>query len=254
MKQPVVINSVKEMLQWRNSLNQKTVGFVPTMGALHEGHASLLTKSAADNEISVLSIFVNPTQFNQAQDLAKYPRTWDGDLKWASETNTTAVFSPSFEDIYPDNYNFSVHENDYSHMLCGASRPGHFQGVLTVVLKLINLIRPDRVYMGEKDHQQLQLIKEMCRAFFLDTEIVSCPTIRNKSGLALSSRNARLTEAERNHSALIFKALTSSKTPSQAKAILEESGFKIDYLLDVNGRRYIAAFVGDVRLIDNVPL
>lgn len=254
MSQPLVIKTVSELIQWRKTLSQKSIGFVPTMGALHQGHASLLKKCSSENEISVLSIFVNPTQFNQVQDLAKYPRTWETDLKWAQETKTSVVFYPTFEEMYPDNYNFSVRENDFSHMLCGASRPGHFQGVLTVVLKLLNIVQPNRVYMGEKDFQQVQLIKKMVGAFFIPTEIISCPTIRNSDGLALSSRNARLSEEELKHSSLIYKTITSTKNLVAARSELEKSGFKIDYLVDVDGRRYVAAYVGEVRLIDNVPL
>ena len=117
MSQPLIIKTTQDLIQWRKSIHDRSVGFVPTMGALHEGHLSLLKKSRAENEISVLSIFVNPTQFNQAQDLAKYPRTWDADLKLASDAGTDVVFFPTFEEIYPDNYNFSVTENDFSHML-----------------------------------------------------------------------------------------------------------------------------------------
>lgn len=254
MNQPLIIKTTQDLIQWRKSIHNRSVGFVPTMGALHEGHLSLLKKSRAENEISVLSIFVNPTQFNQAQDLAKYPRTWEADLKLATDAGTDVVFFPTFEEIYPDNYNFSVTENDFSHMLCGASRSGHFQGVLTVVLKLINLVQPNRVYMGEKDHQQLQLIKNMVAALFLNTEIIGCPTIRNNEGLALSSRNARLTDEERKNSSLIYKTITTAKSAQDARLALENAGFKIDYLVDVENRRYVAAFVGEVRLIDNVQL
>ncbi len=254
MSQPIILKTTKELIQWRGSIQNRSVGFVPTMGALHEGHASLLKKSRAENDISVLSIFVNPTQFNQAQDLAKYPRTWDADVAVARETRTDVIFSPTFEEIYPDNYNYSVHENDFSHMLCGASRPGHFQGVLTIVLKLFNLVQPTRVYMGEKDHQQLQLIKKMVASLFLNTEVIGCPTIRNNDGLALSSRNARLTEEERKNSSLIYKTISTAKTAQEARVALEKAGFKIDYLVDVERRRYVAAYVGEVRLIDNVQL
>jgi len=254
MNQITILRTTKDLIQWRSTIHNRSVGFVPTMGALHEGHASLLKKSRAENDISVLSIFVNPTQFNQAHDLAKYPRTWDADVKLASDNAVDVIFSPTFEEIYPDNYTFSVHENDFSQMLCGASRPGHFQGVLTIVLKLFNLVQPARVYMGEKDYQQLQLIKKMVAALFLNTEIIGCPTIRNTDGLALSSRNARLTEEERKNSSLIYKIITTAQTAHDARIALERAGFKIDYLVDVDKRRYIAAYVGEVRLIDNVAL
>jgi pantoate--beta-alanine ligase len=254
MSEPILLKTTAELIQWRKTVKDKSVGFVPTMGALHQGHVSLLKESSSENDISVLSIFVNPTQFNHAQDLAKYPRTWDEDLKLASAAGTAAIFFPTFEQMYPDNYNYSVHENDFSLMLCGTSRIGHFQGVLTIVLKLINLVQPKRLYLGEKDHQQLHLIKKMVDALFLPTEIVGCPTVRDSLGLALSSRNARLTEEERSHSSLIYKTITTANSAFDAKVILEKAGFKIDYLVDVENRRYVAAFVGDVRLIDNVEL
>lgn len=254
MSPPLIFKTTTDLINWRKSLHGKSVGFVPTMGALHEGHLSLLKKCRSENDVSVLSIFINPTQFNQPQDLAKYPQTWDNDLKLASSAETDVVFFPAFDDMYPDNYSYSVHENDFSHMLCGASRPGHFQGVLTIVLKLINLAQPNRVYMGEKDHQQLDLIKKMVSAFFLPIQIISCPTIRNSEGLALSSRNARLTEGERKNASLIYKTITTASSSSEAKSVLENAGFKIDYLVDVANRRYVAAYVGEVRLIDNVEL
>lgn len=255
---PTIIKTAADIQSWRKKLGSQTVGFVPTMGALHEGHLSLLKTSRAENQHTVLSIFVNPTQFNQAQDLAKYPRTWDADLKLASEVGAEVVFFPSYQEIYPDNYAFSVDENDFSHILCGASRAGHFKGVLTVVLKLINLVQPNKVYMGEKDYQQLQLIKQMSQALFLPTEIVGCPTFRNQDGLALSSRNSRLSESDTKKAAQIYKAITKSATAAEARAELEKSGFRIDYLVDIEKRRYVAAFLpsaagdGEVRLIDNV--
>lgn len=248
-----VISTPSELQSWRASITG-AVGFVPTMGALHEGHVSLLNKSRAENTHSVLSVFVNPTQFNQAHDLEKYPRTWEADLKYAQDTGTDVIFCPKFEDMYPDDYTFSVNENDFSTLLCGASRPGHFKGVLTIVLKLINLARPDKVYMGEKDFQQLQLIKKMVAALFLPTKIIGCPTVRNTAGLALSSRNARLTDVERTQSALIYKIISQAQTSHDARTDLEAAGFKIDYVADIEGRRYVAVFIGDVRLIDNVAL
>ena len=255
---PIVLKTVSEMQLWQKSNGAKSVGFIPTMGALHEGHLSLLQKSNQNNELTVLSIFVNPTQFNKPDDLEKYPRTWDADLKLAAASGTTAIFYPSFQEMYPDNYAFSVNENDFSRLLCGASRAGHFQGVLTVVLKLINIIRPNRVYMGEKDFQQFELIKQMAKALFLPAEILSCPTIRNSDGLALSSRNARLSAENLKKASLIYKAIISATTAHAARAALESSGFKIDYLVDIESRRYVAAYLpaangtGEVRLIDNV--
>jgi pantoate--beta-alanine ligase len=255
---PTIIKTVADIQTWRKQLASETVGFVPTMGALHEGHLSLIKKSRNENQHTVLSIFVNPTQFNQAQDLAKYPRTWETDLQLAANEGTDVVFFPSYQEIYPDDYAFAVDENDFSRILCGASRAGHFKGVLTVVLKLINLIRPQKVYMGEKDYQQLQLIRKMTQALFLPTEIVGCPTLRNQDGLALSSRNSRLSESDIKKAAVIFKTITQSASADEARNVLEKSGFRIDYLVDIEKRRYVAAFLpsaagdGEVRLIDNV--
>lgn len=257
---PLVIKTTDDMKKWRKTLGAQSVGFVPTMGALHDGHLSLLKKCHSQNNQTVLSIFVNPTQFNQSQDLEKYPRTWENDLKLAASAGTNVIFFPSYEDIYPDGYTLSVNEIDFSTILCGASRAGHFQGVLTVVLKLINLVNPDRVYMGEKDYQQLHLIKKMVTAFFISTEIIGCPTMRDERGLALSSRNSRLSDQDKQRASLIFKSITTAKTAQNAQADLEKAGFKIDYLVDIDNRRFVAAFVpsavsdGDVRLVDNVQL
>lgn len=253
-----VLKTAGEIKTWRQSVGNKSIGFVPTMGALHEGHLSLLKKSGAENDITILSIFVNPTQFNQTQDLIKYPRTWETDLKLANEAAVDIIFFPSYDEIYPDDFSFSVYENDFSHILCGASRAGHFKGVLTVLLKLINLINPKYVYMGEKDYQQLELVKRMAQAFFLNSKIISCPTQRNADGLALSSRNARLSDADRKKASSIFKTISTAKSAEQARAQLLQSGFKIDYLVDIGNRRYVAAYLpsideyGEVRLIDNV--
>ena len=236
----------------------KVIGFVPTMGALHDGHLSLLREARKNSDVVIASIFVNPTQFDKAQDLARYPRTWDADLELAKSSNVDVVFFPSFEEIYPDNFAFFVNENDFSQMLCGSSRSGHFKGVLTVVLKLINLTQATRVYMGEKDYQQYQLVKKMASALFLAVEIIGCPTLRNSEGLALSSRNTRLSNEDTLRASMIYKTITSTKTALEAQKKLENLGFEIDYLVDIGDRRYVAAFLpsssgdGDVRLIDNV--
>ncbi|MBX2988399.1 MAG: pantoate--beta-alanine ligase [Bdellovibrionaceae bacterium] len=248
-----VLHTVAEMREWRRS-QQGRVGFVPTMGALHEGHASLLARARAGNDLVVLSVFVNPTQFNDPKDFEKYPVTWEADLRLAEQSGVDAVFAPRKEDLYPDGYHYRVQENDFSRELCGAHRPGHFDGVLTVVLKLFQLVRPQNAYFGEKDGQQLQLIRGMVDAFFLDLNVVPVPTVREADGLAMSSRNVRLSPAERGKAPLIFKALTQSKSPQEARGWLEDNGFKVDYIEDRGGRRYIAAFLGETRLIDNVQI
>ena len=235
------------------------MGFVPTMGALHSGHESLLRRACAENEFAVLSLFVNPTQFNQSTDFEKYPKTTQADLAMAEAAGVAAVFMPSnAKELYPDDYHYRVMENDFSQALCGEHRPGHFDGVLTVVLKLLQLAKADRAYFGEKDHQQLSLIRGMARAFFLETEIVACPTVRESDGLAMSSRNVRLSEAERRLAPLLYRALTESRDLEKARTELNGRGFRVDYLedralADGTSRRFIAAFLGEVRLIDNVP-
>jgi pantoate--beta-alanine ligase len=234
--------------------HEKKIGLVPTMGALHNGHASLIKKCVKENEISIVSIFVNPTQFNDQGDLEKYPRTFESDLKMLEEFNVDYLFFPNFNEMYPDGFTYHISENDFSKKLCGAFRPGHFDGVLTVVLKLLNIFRPNRAYFGEKDYQQFKLIEGICKAFFIDTEIISCPTIREDDGLAISSRNVLLNPNQRNFAANFPAILSTNKTSVEVKDELEKIGFKVDYVEDLNGRRYGAVYVGKVRLIDNVEI
>ncbi len=248
-----VIRSVKEFIDYRKSLTG-SVGFVPTMGALHQGHASLIQQSAKDCDHTVLSIFVNPTQFNDPKDFEKYPQTFDADKQIAEAAGATILFYPNYQEMYPDNYKYKVIENSFSTVLCGAHRPGHFDGVLTIVMKLLNIVQPNKAYFGEKDHQQLTLIKNMVDAFFMALEIVPGKTIREESGLAMSSRNTRLSNEGKVKAALIYKTLKSEKNVETAKNILNQNGFQIDYLEDHGNRRYVAAFLEGVRLIDNVEL
>jgi pantoate--beta-alanine ligase len=232
----------------------KTIGFVPTMGNLHAGHLSLLERSVRENEICVLSIFVNPTQFEQKEDLIRYPRTLESDLEKARNLNVHYVIIPSQEDLYPDDYTYRVVESHLSKILCGKSRTGHFEGVLTVVLKLLLLVQPDRCYFGEKDYQQLHLIKGMLTAFFLEIELVACPTIRDEDGLALSSRNQRLTAEERNLAANFPRILKTDLPIERVKESLREAGFAVEYVEEELGRRFGAVLLGDTRLIDNFPI
>lgn len=255
----LVLNSPAEFKAWRKA-NNKSLGFVPTMGALHIGHETLLQRARAENELLVLSIYVNPTQFNDKKDLENYPKTWDEDLKIAQEIGVDVVFAPNFQSIYPDNYAYVISENLFSKELCGASRPGHFDGVLTVVMKLLNIVSPTRAYFGEKDFQQLELIKGMAEAFFLDYEIIGVPTVREEDGLAFSSRNANLNDKGRALAPNIYRIIKTAKTPENAAKELENLGYKIDYVQDLNGRRLVAVKTTDtktqneVRLIDNVAL
>ena len=241
--------------EWRRMVeaNQSTVGFVPTMGALHEGHASLIRAARKDNDRVVLSIFVNPTQFNNPDDLKNYPKTWDSDLATARKNGVDVIFAPdSMDEMYPDQYRYQLTEKEFSKELCGAHRPGHFDGVLTVVMKLFQLVRPHRAYFGEKDHQQLTLIQGMIDAFFMPVELVSCKTLREKSGLAMSSRNVRLTASELELAPKLYETITTEKNAEEATEKLNKMGFQVEYLVDRGHRRYVAAHLGSVRLIDNV--
>ncbi|MCB0369283.1 MAG: pantoate--beta-alanine ligase, partial [Bdellovibrionales bacterium] len=201
-----------------------------------------------------LSIYVNPTQFNNESDFNNYPITLEEDLQKAHALGIDVVLLPSYSEIYPDKFRYKVSESDFSFSLCGANRPGHFDGVLTVVLKLLNIVKPLRAYFGEKDFQQLALIKGMVKAFFIPTEVIACPTVRQTDGLALSSRNKRLSEAQLKKSTLINKDLRSAGSSIEAQRKLEEQGFKVDYVVDYQDRRYAAVYVGEVRLIDNVAI
>lgn len=254
-----MVKVIKSISEWKEiykseKLIDKTIGFVPTMGALHEGHASLIERSVNENNVSAVSIFVNPTQFNDPKDLDKYPRTFYNDLKLIEKLHVDYLFYPSYKEIYSDNFRYRISEIEFSKILCGAFRPGHFDGVLTIVLKLFNIIKPNRAYFGEKDFQQLKLIQGMTEAFFMDVEIISSPTIRENDGLAMSSRNRLLSEDERKIAQKFPMLLKSNKTCEEIKRELENSGFKVDYIEEHSGRRFGAVHVGNVRLIDNVEL
>jgi len=233
--------------------SERTIGFVPTMGALHAGHRSLLARARAENDLVVLSIFVNPAQFNDPTDLQRYPRTLDSDLALA-EGLVDAVLVPSADEMYRDNYRYRVTETDLSLRWEGAHRPGHFDGVLTVVLKLLNLVQAGRAYFGEKDWQQLQLVRGMAQALFLSTEIVACPTERAPDGLALSSRNARLSDSGRIQAAQFPKILREIPSAADAIPALEAAGFGVDYVADHGAIRLGAVRLEGIRLIDNVRL
>jgi len=250
-----VIHSVSEWRKLRASaeFTGRSVGFVPTMGALHAGHRALLQRARNENDLVVLSIFVNPTQFNDPADLKKYPRTLEADLA-LSEGLVDYVLAPTNEDLYPDGYHYRVTENELSLKWEGAHRPGHFDGVLTVVLKLLNLVQANRAYFGEKDWQQLQLVSGMAQAFFLSTEIIPCATERAEDGLALSSRNALLSPAGRIQAANFSKVLRAAPTAEAAVPLLEAAGFGVDYVSDYKNVRLGAVRLEGVRLIDNVRI
>ncbi len=246
-----IIKDLAALKDWR--VQQTDVGFVPTMGALHQGHLSLVRAAQQNCRTVLVSIFINPTQFDQTSDLEQYPKTHDVDIAALKAIGVDAVFLPGFEQLYPDNYRYQVCENSLSKNLCGQHRPGHFDGVLSVVMKLFNLVKPTKAYFGEKDQQQLQLIQGMVEAFFLDIVIVPCPTIREADGLAMSSRNLRLTNEQRAIAPALYAILTSDLPLEQMKQQLSQLGFIVDYLTIIDDRLYVAATLGKVRLIDNVP-
>lgn len=247
---------VKNLSQWqsiRKTLpGDTTLGFVPTMGALHQGHLSLVKRALQENDKTVVSIFLNPTQFNDLKDLNGYPQTLKSDIDLLESAGIDFLLLPSFDEVYPDNYRYKIIESEFSQKLCGASRPGHFDGVLTIVMKLLNLVQAQHAYFGEKDYQQYLLIKDMAEAFFIPTHIVACATVREQDGLAYSSRNARLTRDERALAPHFHQTLSQDMSEDSLKAQLESNGFTIDYCETLNGRRYGAVFLGKVRLIDNV--
>ncbi len=246
----------RELASWRSWRRgyQGELGFVPTLGGLHAGHEALIRRSVADNPHTVVSVFLNPTQFDAETDLTSYPAETHADLEQLQAWGVDQVLLPTADAIYPDQYRYRVSESDLSQRFCGAHRPGHFDGMLTVVLRLLNLTRPTRAYFGEKDYQQLQLVRGLVDAFMLDTEIVACATVRAEDGLALSSRNARLSPAQRALAPRLVQVLRHSADAESAAAELSALGFAVDYVEDYEGRRLAAAALGDVRLIDNVPL
>ncbi|MBK8946101.1 MAG: pantoate--beta-alanine ligase [Ignavibacteriae bacterium] len=235
-----------------HKLKNKVIGFVPTMGALHEGHISLIKKSKLENKITVVSIYINQTQFNNENDLKNYPTNIEYDIELLKQNNVDFLFLPNYGIMYPDNYKFKITENEFSLTLCGATRKGHFDGVLTIVAKLLNIIKPTNAYFGEKDYQQLLLIRNMVKALFIDVNIISCPTVRDKDGLAFSSRNNLLTTKEREIASIFPKTLNSNKSIEDMKTELINSGFTIDYIEEKLDRLFAAVYLGKVRLIDNV--
>lgn len=250
---------IKSIEEWRSifrehKMNGETIGLVPTMGALHRAHISLVEHSVKENDVTAVSIFVNPTQFNNPDDLSNYPETRDDDIAKLEAAQVEYLLYPAYKDMYRDNYRFKVIETEYSQDLCGTARPGHFDGVLTVVMKLLNMTKATKAYFGEKDWQQFQLVKDMAETFFIDTEIIPCPIIREESGLAMSSRNKMLTAEELKKAPLFNKTISSGKTLEEMKEELNSHGFKVDYLKMKEGRIFGAVFLGKARLIDNVQI
>ncbi len=261
--------------------NNKSVGFVPTMGYLHGGHLSLIKKAKEENDLVIVSIFVNPTQFGPGEDFESYPRDLKKDSSLAQSMGADIVFSPSIEEMYPLGCSTYVEiEGDITKKLCGASRSGHFKGVATVVTKLFNIVMPDRAYFGQKDAQQVAVIKRMVKDLHLDVEIVPCPIVREGDGLAMSSRNTYLNEEERRAGTILSKALFEAKERIEEGEInpLKISDFiietiesellcEIDYVEVVHGETLesiervkgdvliaLAVKIGKTRLIDNLRL
>jgi len=224
------------------------------MGALHRGHASLVERCRAENQVSVVTIFVNPTQFNDARDLERYPRTLDTDLSMLESLGIDDVLVPSAAELYPEGYGFRIEADNMTALMEGRYRLGFLQGVMTIVMKLFNVVLPTRAYFGEKDYQQLLAITRMVREFLLPIEIVACPTVREPSGLAESSRNRLLSPAAREKAACLFRTLSTASTAGEARRRMETEGLKVEYVEDHWGRRFAAASLEGVRLIDNVPL
>lgn len=247
-----VFRSIADFNSYRHGLKKQSIGFVATMGALHAGHQSLIELCQKQCAISIVSIFINPTQFDNPDDLSRYPNVLEQDLKLLNATGVDAVLVPDFDSLYPDNYAFKLTENMLSQKYCGAHRVGHFDGVLTVVMKLLNIIRPNKAYFGEKDYQQLTLIRQMVEAFFMPIEIVAGVTLREKDGLAMSSRNVNLSPEQRIIAVKLYQTLCSGLSIEQMKAQLQTYGFKVDYLQAFKQRLLVAAYLGQTRLIDNV--
>jgi pantoate--beta-alanine ligase len=276
-RQVALIEHLKQIFD-----SKTTIGFVPTMGALHEGHLSLIENSLKNNSITIVSVFVNPTQFNNAEDLEKYPRTLESDLqKLKSINESILVYAPNVDDIYEgktvsNQFDFDGLENQME----GKFRPGHFDGVGTIVKRLFEIIKPTNAYFGEKDFQQLQIIKKLVEKEHLPINIVSCPIFREKNGLAMSSRNERLSPNERQSAAIIYKTLLDVKSKFHSESVVEikkwvrqvfekQIDFKLDYFeiaeeatlipceeiyASKKYRAFIAVFVNNIRLIDTVSL
>ncbi len=272
-------NDLQETLENHRVLG-KTVGFVPTMGALHMGHLSLLEQAKTENDIVVCSIFVNPTQFNDPKDLDKYPRPIENDIDMLQSVNCDILFLPEVNEMYSNNEVWDHSFGEIETLWEGAMRPGHFKGVGQIVYKLLSLVHPNKSYFGQKDYQQTVIVKKLCKDFSLPTEIIVCKVIREANGLAMSSRNIRLTETERQEASKIYEALMSSKMLIQQKIynipyiieqatakLLEINNVTLEYISIVDAENMlplseinenskqlmiIALRIGNTRLIDNM--
>ena len=276
-----VFTSVQSLRKFLNKRRNEgnTIGLIPTMGALHQGHISLLNSAASENDITVCSIFVNPVQFTNPEDLAKYPRTLQADCDMLEKAGCSAVFAPSVEEMYPEEPVLNMHFGALETVMEGASRPGHFNGVGLVVSRLFNIVQPDKAYFGQKDLQQVSVIRQLITDLAFPIELIVCPTIREDDGLAMSSRNQRLSAEDRKLAPNIYKIISAVRNnvlagmpASEAKKNAEEQfsllpEYGLDYIEIVNIKTLqpiekpgstgssavcVAAFLGAVRLIDNI--
>lgn len=286
MTSVLVIETAKEMLERSRQYRKegKSIGFVPTMGALHEGHLSLIRRCAQENDVTVVSIFVNPTQFGPKEDYNRYPRDPEGDVKKAESAGADIVFMPTVEEMYPEGYSTYVEvTGELTEVLCSPFRPGHFRGVTTIVAKLFNIVEPDRAYFGKKDYQQWRVIQRMVRDLNMPIEIIGCPTVRETDGLAMSSRNRYLNQEERESALSLYRSLLAAKKRIEEgerkinNIIREMREFiesqphvhKIDYIEVVEAETLrpiselksgqnvviaLAVHVGSARLIDNMEV
>ncbi|WP_460937266.1 pantoate--beta-alanine ligase [Spirosoma humi] len=273
-------DTVSALRHHLNSLrSEKTIGFVPTMGALHEGHITLIDAARSENDVVVSSIFVNPTQFNNPDDLARYPRTLEDDCQKLAAAGCDVVFTPSVAEMYPEPTTLRLNFGELETVMEGAFRPGHFNGVGTVVAKLFNMVQANKAYFGQKDLQQVAVIRRLVRDLSFGVELVRCPTVRESDGLAMSSRNRNLTDTEREQATTLFKALSlahdllvEGHSTTQAKAAVTgfftgNPHFRLEYVEIVNADTLqlasevlapgqtaicLAAHLGNVRLIDNL--
>lgn len=274
-----IITHIRDMQHWSEARRQegKRIAFVPTMGFLHEGHLSLVREGKKRGDVVVVSIFVNPMQFNQQSDFATYPRHLEQDQRLLEGLNTDVLFSPDTAEVYPPGFQTAVEVDQVSRPLCGAFRPGHFRGVTTIVAKLFNIVKPHVAIFGEKDFQQCVVIKRMVQDLNFDLDIITMPTVREPDGLAMSSRNARLSAAERQTSLCLSRALNTAQElvahgerrsamilQAVQELIERQGGVRLEYVslchpetleevAEVSGPTLLAlaAWVGDVRLIDN---
>ncbi|WP_457622302.1 pantoate--beta-alanine ligase [Persephonella sp.] len=279
----MLVRDISEMKSIVKDLKRKgkTIGFVPTMGYLHEGHVSLIRSSKKDNDITVVSIFVNPLQFGENEDLDRYPRDLKKDQGICEKEGVDYLFYPSYKDMYPEGFSTYVTVEGITDKLCGAFRPGHFRGVTTVVMKLFNIVKPDRAYFGLKDYQQFKVIQKMVRDLNMDVQVIGCPIVREKDGLAMSSRNKYLSDKEREAAVNISRSLFEAKRlfesgVTDAERLKERiieiimsspEVREIQYVELVDPENLeskekaekgdiiaIAVFIGNARLIDNIQL